>query len=138
MRSESEKIPVAELGLHPVSMVVDGKTLKLERDGLDVVVRLLRIEVPEPGRKGFAEARSALEGLIAGQKVRLMYEGYRKDPGGRELAYVFAGSKNLNVEMVRSGWARFSTRSGESRLRNAFTKAEGEAREAKRGLWGGP
>jgi endonuclease YncB( thermonuclease family) len=118
--------------------IVDGDTLYARCDGERVKVRLLRIDTPEHGQAGFAEAGTALGALIGDQPIRFEFEKPGvpvTDEWGRWLVYVHAGDRNLNVEMVRLGWSRFWTKYGAGRYADDFRRAEREAREAKRGMW---
>jgi micrococcal nuclease len=125
-------------GEYPVTRIVDGDTLHLDRNGEDVTVRLLRINTRERGEWGYKQGQTELKRLVEGKRVRLASDDEPKDRYGRELAYIFVGDKNINLEMVRSGWSPFFTRYGKGQYADAFAKAEAEAREAKRGLWARP
>jgi len=121
-----------------VSHVVDGDTIDVECHSFSDQVRLLRIDTPEPGQPGHAEARAALARLVEGRDVRLLFEeaGVRQRGNyGRLLAYVYADKTNVNVEMVRLGWSTFWTEFGEGRFAKPFTAAAEQARAAERGLW---
>lgn len=141
-RDARRELPVGPgEGIGPCSVlyVIDGDTLDVDCGSGRERVRLLRIDTPEREEPGYAEARAALERLVAGHDVDLVFE----EPGrpargdhGRLLAYVFAGDTNLNVELVRLGWSEFWTRYGEGRFAGSFESAEAEARAAGRGLWG--
>ena len=126
-------------GACQLTHIVDGDTLYARCHGERVKVRLLRINTPEHDRVGFAEAGAALGTLIGNQPIRFEYEKPGvpvTDEYGRWLAYVYAGDRNLNVEMVRLGWSRFWTKYGAGRYADDFRRAEREARDAKRGMWG--
>jgi micrococcal nuclease len=121
----------------PVIRVIDGDTIKVRFRGKVESVRLLRINTPEKGQPGFAEATRALQALL-GNKVRLSFETPgrpTRDTYGRLLAYIFTDETNANVEIVRSGWSRFWTKYGAGRLAPAFRAAELEARKKRLGLW---
>lgn len=117
--------------------VVDGDTFSVGAEP----VRLWGVDAPE-GRQvcqnaqgeGYAcgdVARDQLVGLIGRRAVRC--EVRDRDPYGRAVARCLAGSTDLGEAMVRAGWAvdyvQFS--------RGAYTSAEAEARQARRGLWAG-
>jgi micrococcal nuclease len=123
----------------PVVFVADGDTVRVEYRGKREWVRLLRIDTPERDEAGYGEARDALRGLVEGREVTLVFEDpgiEERDVHGRLLGYLFRDGENLNVEMIRAGWSPFWTRYGEGRFAEEFRRAEGEAREAGRGLWG--
>lgn len=123
--------PDAPGGGCTVARVIDGDTLDVVCGGTADRVRLLRIDTPERGRPGYRGATAALAGLVLGAEVRLEPETPgvpERDRYGRLLAYVFAGGRNVNVEMVRAGWSRFWTRYGEGRFAAEFERAERQAR----------
>ncbi|MGH3085014.1 MAG: thermonuclease family protein [Gaiellaceae bacterium] len=128
--------PESETGT--VSRVVDGDTIRLT-DGQRV--RLVQIDSPELHLRACygARARSELEELLPrGRRVRLELDAKldQVDEHGRQLAYVFAGSENANVEQVRRGAARlFFYRGRHGRYADQLIQAAREARSAGRGLW---
>jgi micrococcal nuclease len=126
------------LGPCKVARVIDGDTLDVECRSFSDQVRMLRIDTPEAGQPGYAEAREALESLVGGRDIHLLFEerGVRQRGNyGRLLAYVYAGEMNVNVEMVRLGWSTFWTDFGEGRFAEPFRAAEAQAKAKKRGLW---
>ena len=124
-----------------VVFVADGDTVRVLRKGRLEWVRLLRIDTPERGERGYGEARAALAKLVDGRTVLLEFEvpgRAARDEHHRLLAYLLHGAENVNVEMVRRGWSPFWTRYGEGRYAPLFRRAEEEAREAGAGLWEAP
>lgn len=133
-----DTVPAATGDEYPVTRIVDGDTLHLDRKGEDVTVRLLRVNTRERGEWGYKQGQTELKRLVEGKRVRLTSDDEPKDRYGRELAYIFVGDKNVNLEMVRSGWSPFFTRYGKGQYAADFAQAEAEARRAKRGLWARP
>jgi micrococcal nuclease len=122
-----------------VLRVIDGDTIEVRWRGRPERVRLLRIDTPERGQRGHAEATAALERLVGGREVTLAFEEAgrpQRDKYDRLLAYVVVDGRNANVELVRSGWSRFWTRYGAGRLADRFAAAEQQAATARAGLWG--
>jgi micrococcal nuclease len=123
----------------PLVRVVDGDTIRVRRRGEDIPVRLLRIDTPERGQRGFGEATEALRRLLGRGAVRIEFEHpgrEERDRYGRLLAYVHApDGRNAGVEMVRLGHSRFYDRFGRGRLAAAFEAAQEEARRNGAGLW---
>lgn len=116
--------------------VIDGDSLMLEGSE----IRLHGIDAPEgrqictdangsPYRCGRSAAR-ALRRLVAGKEVTCQVETL--DRYGRSVSVCMAGSVNLNLEMVRSGWA-VAYRSHSL----TYADAEDAARTARKGLWQG-
>ena len=108
--------PAAEQ-LYTVTKVIDGDTIKIQYNGKETSVRLLRIDTPERGQKGYQEATDSLTQLIGSNKVRLEFETENEewDSYDRLLAYVFVGDKNLSVEQVKRGWSLYWTKYGEGK-----------------------
>ncbi|MDX1564623.1 MAG: thermonuclease family protein [Phycisphaeraceae bacterium] len=124
-----------------VGRIIDGDTLEVRyRPDIPLLerVRLLRIDTPERGEPGYAEAKAELDLLMNGHKARVEFEDGKpqRDRFGRLLAYIHAGQTMVNLEMVRRGWSRHETRFGTGKYKQQFEAAESEARRNKRGLWG--
>jgi endonuclease YncB( thermonuclease family) len=114
-----------------IAKVIDGDSLELNGER----IRLEGIDAPEfdqtCARNGQAqqcgqEARQRLRALTGSS--RLSCTGWQRDKYERLLAVCEASGKQLNREMVRSGWAV---------AYGAYGAEEGEARRAKLGLWAG-
>lgn len=128
-------------GLYRVERVVDGATLRLTNQA---TIRLLGIDasttVARPG--SFAPLGPAADAFTrrfvtgAGGQVRLRLDRERLDRQGRFLAYVFAGDRMLNEELLAAGLARVE---GECRMsaaaKSRFLKLQAQARQDRRGLW---
>ena len=107
--------------------VLDGDTFK--SDGTRV--RLWGIDAPEKGQPYADEARARLKELIEGKAVRLEWKD--KDQHAREVAIVYAGSTNINLQMVKEGlawhYAYFEPDAED------LAAAEKAARKSRKGLW---
>lgn len=95
-----------------VEYLSDGDTVAVRSGVRRVKVRMLGIDTPELHFHGerqspWAEAaHEYLSSLIPpGTSVRLVTDQEEFDQYGRMLAYVMHGQRNINLEMVRSGWA---------------------------------
>lgn len=111
--------------------VHDGDTLTLSIDGTRERIRLAGIDAPELGQAFGPEARKGLRDLVAGRELRVVRRG--RDRYGRTLADVYAGETHLNREMVLQGLAWQFTRYDRS---DGLLRAQFDAYEAERGLWG--
>jgi endonuclease YncB( thermonuclease family) len=81
------------------------------------------------------EALQFLSGLVVGQKVTLVYDGWRIGDGERRYAYVYLPDKSLvNAEIIRRGYG-YADLQGSHPRRDEFIALEGAARRAKVGLW---
>jgi endonuclease YncB( thermonuclease family) len=118
-----------------VRRVLDGDSLILQADGVDVEVRLAEIDAPEKGQPYADRSRKALQGMLVDRRARLVVLDI--DRYGRTVARVYRLPDEvwINAEMVRRGhaWAyrRFVR---DKRLYDI----EREARERQRGLWALP
>lgn len=121
-----------------VHRVIDGDTLVAQDRGKEETVRLLRINAPERGETGYEEAKQFLTRLVTDRQVKLEFEGDERDAHHRLLAYVFLEGKNINLEMVRAGLARFDKSNGEGKYADQFRAAEEAAQAAKLGIWKQP
>lgn len=123
-----------------VRQVIDGDTITVSGIG---TVRLLGVDAPEK-TGGYLEsepygdeAARFMRTLLDGKLVRLEYDGERKDPYNRTLAYVFLEDGTLaNEAIIRAGLAEVYRRF-DYRRKPAFQAAEREARQARRGMWAG-
>jgi micrococcal nuclease len=127
-----------------VTRVVDGDTIHVWTGGHDEAVRYIGVDTPESVKPGtpvqcFAKAASAEnERLVAGRRVRLVYDAERRDRYGRLLAYVYRLAPApllVNAELVRAGYARTLTIPPNVRFAGRFAALAREARVHERGLW---
>lgn len=107
--------------------VMDGDTFKCG----ETRVRLWGIDAPEKGQPYADKARARLKELIEGKAVRL--ERKDRDQHSREVAIVYAGSTNINLQMVKEGlawhYAYFAPDAED------LAAAEKSARKKRKGLW---
>jgi micrococcal nuclease len=119
-----------------VARVVDGDTVVLE-DGVYVElkrIRFLGIDTPDEKDPLYEESKQKMRELTAGRVVLLERDRKNTDGLERLLRYVFVDGRNINVEMVRLGYARAYMHKG-LRYEAEILAAEREAREQKRGIW---
>ena len=86
-----------------VVRVVDGDTFFTE--GRMQSIRLLKVDTPERGKKGYAEAKKALQDLIKGKEVDINVVA--SDHYGRFLAYVMVDGISVNDAMKKFGKKHF-------------------------------
>ena len=114
-----------------VVKIVDGDTFDLlTTENNTIRIRMNGIDCPERKQDYYQVAKDALATYIFKNKVQLITFG--KDRYGRILATVFSNDQNINLAMVRDGYARHYKKYSSD---TALAKAENEAREAKSGLW---
>lgn len=83
-----------------VSRVIDGDTVVDENN---LHYRMLGINTPEKGEYLYNEAKKFNEGQTLNKTLTVESKG--KDLYDRELAYLYDGEKNINLELVREGYA---------------------------------
>jgi endonuclease YncB( thermonuclease family) len=118
--------------------VIDGDTIRMENGQR---VRLVQIDAPELGSECYGQkSAAALRSLLpAGTKVRLVRDRRldNRDRYGRLLRYVFRGSRNVNVVLVRRGAASVWFFEGDrGRFAGRLVDAAEQARNLGRGAWG--
>ncbi|MDR6225144.1 thermonuclease family protein [Desmospora profundinema] len=147
---EGTRVPPENISLEPqqvysshIKRVVDGDTVHLTEPVFgSTKVRMLSIDTPETnfngksqGRYGEMATERLKELLPIGTEVDIVFEDEAKDTFGRLLAYIRKNGQNINLQMVREGyavpyliWPNFAQ--GED-----FLNALREARENGRGIW---
>lgn len=128
----------------PVLKVIDGDTIRVDRSGVAVTVRILGMDTPEthdPSKPvqcyGPTAARRAQQ-LLAGRSVGLTADPTqdRHDRYGRELDYVWLPDGTLyDWLMIRDGFAHEYTYHRAYEYRAVFLAAQEQARAAGRGFW---
>ena len=124
-----------------VVRVVDGDTIEVSLDGETEDVRYIGVDTPESVTPGepvecFGREASELnERLVSGREVRLRFDRERRDRYGRLLAYVYAGSRLVNAELVRRGHARTLTIPPNDSRAGHLERLERRAGRAGRGVW---
>lgn len=82
-----------------ITRVIDGDTVEAG----DLKIRLLGINSPEKGEVLYLEAKEFLEEKVLNKSVGVEFKG--KDKYYRELGYLFNRNLNINVELVKNGFA---------------------------------
>ena len=130
-----------------VTKVSDGDTIHLTTpEQTKLRVRLYGIDAPEtpkvnnrtgkiikPGQPYGEEAWKALVAKIMGKQVRL--EILDIDKHRRMVGIIWLGDRNINLEMIREGFAEAFVEYLKPPYRSEFIRAEQEAKSAGRGIW---
>jgi micrococcal nuclease len=125
-----------------VVRVVDGDTVVASVDGHDEYVRYIGVDTPEtvkpdtPVQCFGPKASDENHRLVEGRTVKLVFDAEQRDDYGRLLAYVYEGSRFVNAELVRSGYARTLAISPNTSHAAEFDRLATRAARAGRGLWG--
>lgn len=142
--------PSSATGAVEVLSVTDGDTIRVLFEGRSEPVRYIGIDTPETSgpqheyaalrhcTRAHAREASELNRRLVGRRVRLRFEGRRRDRYGRLLAYVYSEPDGtlVNAELIRRGFAEandFGDSHGHEELFDQLTAA---ARRARTGLWG--
>ncbi len=138
IKTQSSAVPSSvSVSVSPVTVteVSDGDTLKLS-DGK--TFRLYGVNTPEVKEPFFEEAKTFTENLVLGKEISFeQEENYKIDKFGRELGYIFIDGVNLNIELVRNGFARVVIYEKRAKIKyqDELLTAEKEAKEKKLGVW---
>ena len=114
--------------------VHDGDSITVLASGNEQIkVRLEGIDAPELKQPFSQSAKEALSSLVFGKEVS--FERVKKDRYGRTIAIIFVGQTNVNLELVKQGFAwRYDAYSKDAVLLDA----QNSAKVARRGLWADP
>jgi micrococcal nuclease len=125
-----------------VVRVVDGDTIQVRLDsGRTERVRYIGIDTPESVKPDtpvqcFAKKASHFNAsLVSGRKVTLRTDAEQRDRYGRLLAYVYAGPRFVNRELVARGYARTLTIPPNVAHADEFAQLARRARKSGSGLW---
>ena len=129
--------PVAPPPSGPVSLVSvgDGDTIRVTTStGQKVTVRLACIDAPETaqGQSG-TDATQRLGQLLSNGSLELRPQTI--DKYGRTVAEVYAGGRNVNLELVRMGLAYAYRDYLGGFDANAYLDAEAQAERYRQGVW---
>ena len=115
-----------------VERVASGNVIVVANRAGRYQVRLFRILAPEAGQDYGAEAAACLSRLVAGRLVRVEWSA--RDARGRILGLVRLDGEEeeINLRMVRDGYARHDRRTGPS---PDYAAAEQKARKERLGMW---
>jgi endonuclease YncB( thermonuclease family) len=115
----------------------DGDTIEISKNGIRRPVRFSLIDAPESAQALGKPSQDYLDSLIA-DNPEIERGSIGRDKYGRDVSSVYAGGKNLEVEMVRGGMAKIYPGvldRVEPGLRQQLIDAETEARSRGEGVW---
>lgn len=117
-----------------VTWIYDGDTVEVEQSGRFEDIRLVGINAPDSGECYYAEALEFLIDEIKGGQVELSLDG--RDQFDRTLAYVWADTTLVNLDLVERGLAIATTPHPDDVYGPLLVEAEEQARADATGLWG--
>ena len=110
--------------------ISDGDTIKLITNNKQIKIRLFGIDAPERDQEFGTKSKEVLSSLIFKKEVKLITKS--KDQYGRTLGTIFLEDTNINLEMVKTGYAWVYKKYNKD---SEFINAETNAKEKKLGLW---
>ena len=130
-----------------ITKIVDGDTVHLiTPEQTKLKVRLYGIDTPEAykisrqkgqineiGQPYAEESKKALNNKVMGKQVQL--DIITTDKYRRIVGIIWLGERNINLEMVREGYAEAFLEYLDEPYRAKFIEAEHEAKTAKKGIW---
>lgn len=102
-----------------VQRIIDGDTIVTNLGN----VRLLGINAPERSEQYHQEAKDFLENLVLNKTIYLEFGKDKKDKYNRLLAYIISENKNINLELVKNGYANYYFPSGKDIYYSKFSEA---------------
>lgn len=129
--------------LFNVSRVIDGDTIVVEKDGEEFRVRMIGIDTPETvhPKKDVEffgiEASNKLKEMIENKEVELLPDPTQDDVDryGRLLRYVYLDDVDVNLEMIKQGYAFEYTYRVPYEKQGEYKEAQEYAKENNLGLW---
>jgi endonuclease YncB( thermonuclease family) len=119
-----------------VTQVIDGDTIDvLLEDGNIYSVRYIGIDAPEIDLPYSAEASQANSDLVLQKDVILIKDKSELDQYNRLLRYVIVDHVFINLELVRTGFAKAENYPPDIACSETFTSAESAARTGFAGIW---
>jgi micrococcal nuclease len=124
-----------------VSRVTDGDTITVRDGRVETIIRLVGIDAPEISHKKREPSQpygEAATKYLAGQMLNKTVEikDYGLDRYERTLGVVFLNGTNINLEMIKAGYAEVYRGTPAAGFDSVpYWKAEEDARAAKKGMW---
>lgn len=143
VKSAPEPTVALSSSTYQVENCSDGDTCTLTNpDKIKIKVRLIGIDAPEVAHNSKQtsqpvgpESTEHLNALVKGKSVRLKV--YGSDAYNRTLAEIFVDNKNVNLEMVKVGFAEvYRGRPAKGLPLVDYRAAETSAQKKKHGIWG--
>jgi endonuclease YncB( thermonuclease family) len=150
MGSSSQAAPLRTV-TGTVTKVSDGNMIHIivAPEQTHLQVRLFGIDAPQaiktyqrnkrtnrPGQPYGQESKKALSRKIMGKLIRLDFMDI--DQHKRMMGMIWLGNRNINLEMIREGYAGADTEYLKEPYRSQFLSAQSEARSARKGIWNLP
>ena len=126
---------------YKVTHVYDGDTIAVVENGKKIRVHLVGIDSPEtskgknkPAQPFNQKSKEYLSWLILNETIEI--KSYGIDRYGRILGVVYSEGENINLEMVKEGYAEvYRGKSPDGFDLSQYKSVENKARQAKKGIW---
>ena len=146
----------AQQGSATVLRVMDGETLKIDRNGQKELIKLIGLDTPKSkmhskaerdaiqSRQDFLpmtsmgiEAMKYLKRLVkSGDSVVIEFDVETRDKEGLLLGYVYlSDGRMLNEEVLRAGYAYLATSAPNVKYQEKLLRARADAWKNGRGVW---
>jgi len=141
-QEKQSRLQIKSLEKFKVIKVYDGDTFMAAGHNIKIMARLVGIDTPEtankrrqkPGQPYSQKAGKYLAKMVLNKTVQI--RSYGIDSYNRLLTEVFAGNRNVNLELLRSGFAEvYNGKSPKGFDLAPYRKAEKKARESRKGIW---
>ncbi|MCP1771268.1 endonuclease YncB(thermonuclease family) [Neisseria perflava] len=121
-----------------VTKVSDGDTIHVtDSNGRKHKIRMANIDAPELHQAYGTRSRDALQAAADGEKVTVRV--YELDRYQREVAQVWQGDTDLNLQQIRQGvawhYAAYAKKQQDKADYNAYAAAQEKAKQQRKGLW---
>ena len=126
-----------------VTRVIDGDSLDVElENGKEETLRLLLVDTPEtvhpskPVMPVGKKASNFAKEYLTGKKVKLEFDGNKRDKYDRLLVYLWVNGENFNQLLLEKGLARLAyVYDPPYTHHKEFTKAQNRAKDKEIGIW---
>ena len=119
-----------------VTQVIDGDTITvLLEDGKTYTVRYIGMDAPESNMPFFTEAYHANSDMVLEKEVVLIKDVSETDPYDRLLRYVIVDNILVNLELVKTGFAKAMMFPPDVACADTLSSAEQEPQASQIGLW---
>lgn len=141
----TDTIPDSELYYLVEDSVYDGDTLRVQRNGEELKIRLCGIDAPEKDQQFGIKSRDHLRSLLNQGDGTLIVRPVELDPYGRTVAEIFVpvvgqeSKIHLTYQMVMDGYAyHYDQYSGGCPNGQLLAGTEEQARSRRAGVWSNP
>lgn len=133
------EIKIEKETIVPVVEIVDGDTIKVQRDNETETIRIIGIDTPEtrdpryPVQCFGEEATQRTKEILEGKTITLVTKEER-GTYGRLLAYIHVDSHDFGEQLIQEGYAFHYRKYPHDRM-SRYDEAEKHARDNDMGLW---